>query len=128
MRLAGRTVPEGFKQHKLVGRVDAARPLKKELPGSARVAAVKGATRVSHCSAMSGRMANLTAIKIMMAPRSANVAAALAVRGVSAGEGAGDKTAGRRASRETDRDISYRHEDDASRRTGVGDVPRSGMA
>src|SRR5712692_6901017 len=35
---------------------------KKTLPGSARVAAVKGATRASHWSATSGRTANFTSI------------------------------------------------------------------
>jgi len=41
---------------------------KKTLPGSSRVAEVKGATRDSHCSATSGRTENLTTIKIIVAP------------------------------------------------------------
>src|SRR5262245_47952104 len=47
---------------------------KKTLPGSARVAAVKGATRASHCSATAGRTENLTTMKIMVAPCTSIVA------------------------------------------------------
>ena len=92
---------------------------KKTLPGSARVAAVKGATRASHWSATSGRMENLTTMKSIVAPCTSSVASSLAPRcprRLVRGWRALGVASGRRASRETARGVSYLHDGHESMR------------
>src|SRR5215510_4482826 len=105
---------------------------KKRLPGSARVAAVKGATRVSHWSATSGRMENFTAMKIIVAPCTSRVTSFVAPFCTRQLVGWGD---GMRSAWHPDDAplwrqvpiVSYVHDGHESMRTGVGCVARSGQ-